>query len=68
MTYEDASQREIGAFDELQKAVLARGRIDAKAAIFTDHREPYETAVERLLAAVQAYEAASSDLLKARAG
>jgi hypothetical protein len=67
MSYEEASGRENSAFKELQRAVAERGRFDPKAAIFSDHQEGYDTAVERLLAAVQAYEAASSDLLKARA-
>ena len=66
MSYEDASRREIGAFEELSKAVAARGRLDATAAVYTDHKEPYEAAVERLLAAVQAYDAASTDLMEAR--
>jgi hypothetical protein len=67
MSYEDASRREISAFDELQKAVVARSHFDATAAIYSDHKEPYEASVERLLAAVQAYEAASEDLMAARA-
>jgi hypothetical protein len=47
--------------------VVARSHFDATAAIYSDHREPYEGSVERLLAAVQAYEAASEDLMAARA-
>jgi hypothetical protein len=66
MSYEEASRRESSAFEELQRAVNERGHLDAKAAIFTQHREAYDGAVDRLLAAVQAYEAASTDLLKAR--
>ena len=66
MSYEDASRREIGAFEALNKAVTDRGRLDATAAIYTDHKDPYEAAVQRLLAAVQAYEAAASDLMEAR--
>jgi hypothetical protein len=65
MSYEDASRREIGAFEELRRVVTERGYVDATAAIYSEHRTPYEVSVERLLAAVQAYQAASSDLLKA---
>ena len=50
MSYEEASRREL----------------DATVAIYSDHRESYEAAVEHLLAAVQAYEAASQDLIAAR--
>ena len=46
-------------------AVTGRGHVDATAAIYSEHQAPYEASVERLLAAVQAYQAASSDLLKA---
>jgi hypothetical protein len=67
MYYEEASNREVEAFTELERAVTARGHLDATTAVFSEHRERYEALVERLLAAVQAYEAASSDLLKARA-
>ena len=67
MSYEEASARESNAFEELQRAATARSRFDARAAVYSDHREPYEAAVERLLAAVQAHEAASRDLMKLRA-
>lgn len=66
MSYEEASRREIQAFEALKAAVAERARVDAKAAVYTDHAAPYEDRVQSLLAAVQAYEAASSDLLKAR--
>jgi hypothetical protein len=46
--------------------VSERSRLDATAAIYSQHREAYDVSVDRLLAAVQAYEAASLDLLKAR--
>jgi len=67
MSYEEASRRETSAFEELHRAATDRSHLDAKSAIFSEHREPYEASVERLLAAVQAYEAASLDLMKARA-
>lgn len=66
MSYEEAGSRESSAFEELLKAVTDRSHFAARAAIYSEHRERYEASVERLLAAVQAYEAASSDLLKAR--
>jgi hypothetical protein len=66
MSYEEASRREIQAFETLKEAVAERAHVDAKAAVYSDHAVPYEERVQRLLAAVQAYEAASSDLLKAR--
>ena len=66
MSYEEASRREIEAFEALKDAVAERARVNAKAAVYTDHAGPYEDRVQRLLAAVQAYEAASSDLLRAR--
>jgi hypothetical protein len=66
MSYEEASRREISAFQGLQQAVSERSRLDATAAIYSQHREAYDVSVDRLLAAVQAYEAASLDLLKAR--
>jgi hypothetical protein len=66
MSYEEASRRESEAFEALKQAVLERAHVNAKAAVYTDHPAPYEEHVQRLLAAVQAYEAASSDLLKAR--
>ena len=66
MSYEEASRREISAFEGLQLAVAARSRVDATAAIYSEHRQAYDVSVDRLLAAVQAYEAASLDLLKAR--
>jgi hypothetical protein len=66
MSYEEASRREINAFEELQRAVTERSHLDATAAIYSDHRAAYDVSVDRLLAAVQAYEAASLDVLKAR--
>ena len=66
MSYEEASRREISAFEGLQMAVTMRSRVDATAAIYSEHRQAYDVSVDRLLAAVQAYEAASLDLLKAR--
>jgi hypothetical protein len=67
MSYEDAARRETDAFKALQRAAVQRSHLDANAAIFSSHPEAYEAAVEELLTAVQAYQAASSDLLKARA-
>jgi hypothetical protein len=67
MSYEEASRRELDAFESLQKAVAQRSQLDATVAIYSDHRERYDAAVEHLLAAVQAYEAASQDLIAARA-
>jgi hypothetical protein len=66
MSYEEASRREVEAFAELQRAVEQRGRVDAKAAIYSEHLQAYDNAVDRLVAAAQAYEAASTDLMKAR--
>jgi hypothetical protein len=63
MSYEEVSDREVRAFAELTEAVTERSHLDARMAVFSQHREPYEVLVKRLLAAVQAYEQASSDLL-----
>ncbi len=65
MSYEEVSNRENNAFEDLRRAVTERGHMDARMAIYSEHREAYEASVQRLLAAVQAYEIASSDLLKA---
>jgi hypothetical protein len=67
MSYEEASRREMTAFEALREAIDARGHLMAAATIYSEHQGAYESAVERLLGAVQAYELASSDLLKARA-
>ena len=66
MSYEEASRREMDAFEELRKAVTARGHLDPTAAIYSDHSDRYEASVKRLLTAVQAYEAAASYLKAAQ--
>jgi hypothetical protein len=66
MSYEEACMREIAALNALEHALIERSHIDAKVAVYTDHREAYEERVSLLLAAAQAYEAASSEVLQAR--
>ena len=66
MSFEEASRREISTFEALQEAMTTRGNIDANMAIFTDHTAPYAASVEHLLAAVQAYDAAATDLIASR--
>jgi hypothetical protein len=66
MPYEEASNRERTAFAELVEAVAERQRINVPIAIYSEHWEAYDRAVNRLAAATQAYGIASTDLSAAR--
>jgi hypothetical protein len=62
----EAGLREEAAFAELARAVAHRQRIDAKLAIYDDHWEGYEAALQDMQAAVQAYSFALKAVQEAR--
>ncbi|MPZ50216.1 MAG: hypothetical protein GEU75_13125 [Dehalococcoidia bacterium] len=66
MTCMEAGLREDAAFAELARAVAHRQRIDAKLAIYDDHWEGYEAALQDMEAAVQAYWLALEAVREAR--
>jgi hypothetical protein len=62
----EAGLREDAAFAELARAFAHRQRIDAKLAVYDDHWEGYEAALEDMQAAVQAYWEALQSVREAR--
>jgi hypothetical protein len=66
MTCSEAGLREDAAFTDLVRAVAHRRSVDAKIAIYNDHWQGYEAALQDLQAAVQGYTLALDALQEAR--
>lgn len=66
MTCRDAGLREDAAFVALKAAVAHRQRINAKLAIYDDHWDGYEAALNDLEAALNQYGSALAELRHAR--
>jgi len=66
MSCGEAGLREDAAFAELERAVAHRHRINAKLAVYDDHWEGYEAALQDMEAAVQGYWVALEAVKEAR--
>ena len=66
MTCTEAGLREDATFAELVRAVAHRQKIDATIAIYDEHWEGYENALEDMQAAVHAYWLALQAVREAR--